>query len=87
MEGSRDKGFIGSNNDELFRVSVAHRNLKLFLKPWPALSLYVPETLPEPHTISGNDTEHSGVQRPLSGEKYDSHYFFFFFFFMGPILS
>lgn len=50
----------------------------MFLKPWPALSLYVPAALPEPHTISGNDTEHSGVQRPLSGDKYDSHDFFFF---------
>lgn len=35
--------------------------------------------LPEPQTISGNDTEHSGVQRPLSGDKYKTLSTFVFF--------
>ena len=54
----------------------------MFLKPWPGLSLYVPVALPEPQTISGNDTEHSGVQRPLSGDKYKTLSTFVFFFFL-----
>ena len=54
----------------------------MFLKPWPGLSLYVPVALPEPQTISGNDTEHSGVQRLLSGDKYKTLSTFVFFFFL-----